>query len=113
MAEDAPVDLEIEDEELLDEDDEDIEADPAAEEETSLQDIHEGEVLAEQASAALEEDDEFIVKAMEGGGEETSETLSLKIPVKRPGEFTCSVCFLVKHPSQLAEGTADVCVDCA
>lgn len=112
MAEDT-VDLEVDDEEILDDDEEELEAADAAQEETSLQDLHEGEVLAEAAGAALEDDDEYIVKQMESSGEETNETLSLKVPVKRPGEFTCSVCFLVKHPSQLAEGTDDVCVDCA
>jgi len=112
LAEDT-VDLEVDDEDMLDDDEEELEAADAAQEETSLQDLHEGEVLAEAAGAALEDDDEYIVKQMESSGEETSETLSLKVPVKRPGEFTCSVCFLVKHPSQLAEGSSDVCVDCA
>lgn len=112
MAEDT-VDLDVDDEEILEDDEEELDAEETAQEETSLQDLHEGEVLAEAAGAALEDDDEYIVKQMESSGEETSETLSLKVPVKRPGEFTCSVCFLVKHPSQLADGTADICVDCA
>lgn len=112
MAEDT-VDLEVDEEEILDDDEQQLDTDDAAADETSLQDLHEGEVLAEAAGAVLEDDDEYIVKQMESSGEETSETLSLKVPVKRPGEFTCSVCFLVKHPSQLAEGSTDVCVDCA
>lgn len=112
MAEDA-VDVEVDEEEILEDGEDELDGDDAEQEETSLQDLHEGEVLAEAAGAALEEDDDYIVKQMESSGEETSETLSLKVPVKRPGEFTCSVCFLVKHPSQLAAGSADVCVDCA
>lgn len=112
MAEDT-VDLEVEEDEILDDDEEQLDADETAQGETSLQDLHEGEVLAEAAGAVLEDDDEYIVKQMESSGEETNETLSLKVPVKRPGEFTCSVCYLVKHPSQLAAGTTDVCVDCA
>ena len=31
---------------------------------------------------------------------------------KRPGEFTCQSCFLVKHPSQLADATRGLCRDC-
>lgn len=112
MAEDT-VDLEVDEDEILEDGEDEIDGDEAEQAETSLQDLHEGEALAEAAGAALEDDDDYIVKQMESSGEETNETLSLKVPVKRPGEFTCSVCFLVKHPSQLADGTADVCVDCA
>ena len=31
---------------------------------------------------------------------------------KRPGEFTCQSCFLVKHPSQLADSDRMLCRDC-
>ncbi|MGH8999532.1 MAG: DUF4193 family protein, partial [Acidimicrobiia bacterium] len=31
---------------------------------------------------------------------------------KRPGEFVCRSCFLVKHPSQLADGERILCADC-
>jgi hypothetical protein len=35
-----------------------------------------------------------------------------KIRPRRPGEFVCQSCFLVKHPSQLAEGQVLLCRDC-
>jgi Domain of unknown function (DUF4193) len=35
-----------------------------------------------------------------------------KALVKRPGEFTCQSCFLVKHPGQLADATRMLCRDC-
>lgn len=31
---------------------------------------------------------------------------------KKPGEFTCMSCFLVKHPSQLADSKRMLCRDC-
>jgi len=31
---------------------------------------------------------------------------------KQPDEFVCSSCFLVKHPSQLANGETMRCRDC-
>lgn len=34
------------------------------------------------------------------------------ITPKRPGEFTCRSCFLVKHPSQLADARRMLCRDC-
>ena len=35
-----------------------------------------------------------------------------RILPKRPGEFVCQSCFLVKHPSQLADGKRQLCADC-
>jgi Domain of unknown function (DUF4193) len=35
-----------------------------------------------------------------------------RILPKRPGEFVCQSCFLVKHPSQLADATRMYCNDC-
>jgi hypothetical protein len=36
----------------------------------------------------------------------------LKVLPKQPGEFVCQSCFLVKHPSQLADRDAMLCRDC-
>ena len=41
----------------------------------------------------------------------TSETGG-RVQPKRPGEFTCQSCFLVKHPSQLADDDHMLCADC-
>ena len=35
-----------------------------------------------------------------------------RIQPKRPGEFVCQSCFLVKHPSQLADKKRQFCADC-
>ena len=35
-----------------------------------------------------------------------------RIQPKRPGEFVCQSCFLVKHPSQLADPDAMLRSDC-
>ena len=35
-----------------------------------------------------------------------------RIQPKRPGEFVCQSCFLVKHPSQLADAKRQLCTDC-
>jgi len=37
---------------------------------------------------------------------------STKVLPKRPGEFVCQSCFLVKHPSQLADPAGMFCRDC-
>jgi hypothetical protein len=37
---------------------------------------------------------------------------STKVVPKRPGEFVCQSCFLVKHPSQLADPDRMFCRDC-
>ena len=35
-----------------------------------------------------------------------------KVAPKRPDEFVCQSCFLVKHPSQLADSKKMLCRDC-
>lgn len=112
---DLDSDVEIEsDLDLEDDDDIDVEESDEEAEETPLDDLYEHEMVAEQAgAAALEDDDEFIAKAMESAGDETTETLSFKVRPKAPGEFQCTSCFLVKGPSQLADSGTMVCVDCA
>jgi len=35
-----------------------------------------------------------------------------RIQPKRPGEFVCQSCFLVKHPSQLTDDDRMLCSDC-
>jgi hypothetical protein len=37
---------------------------------------------------------------------------SIKVLAKRPGEFVCESCFLLKHPSQLADAARMLCRDC-
>jgi hypothetical protein len=35
-----------------------------------------------------------------------------KVRPRAPGEFVCQSCFLVKHPSQLADAKNQLCADC-
>ena len=35
-----------------------------------------------------------------------------KVRPRAPGEFVCQSCFLVKHPSQLADAKRQLCSDC-
>ena len=43
--------------------------------------------------------------------EDRTESPTRVLP-KQPGEFVCQSCFLVKHPSQLADADAQLCRDC-
>ena len=49
------------------------------------------------------------------GADLSGEQLVMRVIPKQADEFTCSVCFLVHHRSQLASAHDDrlVCVDCA
>lgn len=59
------------------------------------------------AAAADEEDDEE-----EELGDPEVATDGTKIPPRRPGEFVCQSCFLVKNGNQLADADSRLCVDC-
>ena len=89
----AAGDDEEDDDELLDADD--IEADLDT-------------ILKERLVAAEEEpdDEEDEVEVDERG-----EPLE-RLQPRRPGEFVCQSCFLVKHPSQLADANRLLCTDC-
>ena len=54
-----------------------------------------------------EEDDEEEVPDTDDRGDGT-----LKVLPKQPDEFVCQSCFLVKHPSQLADPKRQLCRDC-
>lgn len=54
-----------------------------------------------------DDDDEDVVVEADTAGES-----STRIQPRRPGEFLCQSCFLVKHPSQLADPDAMLCKDC-
>ena len=86
-----------EDEEL--EEDEDVDADDV---EASLD-----EILKEKLVVEDEEEDEDEAPEVDERGE-----TSLKVLPKQPDEFVCQSCFLVKHPSQLADAKKQLCRDC-
>ncbi|MGH9102352.1 MAG: DUF4193 family protein [Acidimicrobiales bacterium] len=62
-------------------------------------------ILKERLVVAEDEEEE----APEG--DERPESSGKVLP-KQPGEFVCQSCFLVKHPSQLADPRAMLCRDC-
>lgn len=64
------------------------------------------EILKERL-VVVEEDEEEDEPAERG-----DETDSGKVAPKRPDEFVCQSCFLVKHPSQLADAKRQYCRDC-
>ncbi len=87
-----------------DEDDDDEEEPEPDEIEATLD-----EILKERLVVVDEEDDDEE--------EETSDTDDRgdavgKVLPKQPGEFVCQSCFLVKHPSQLADAGRMWCRDC-
>jgi hypothetical protein len=85
-----------------DEEDDDDEVDPDDVEEDLDQ------ILRDRIAAAPdeEEDEEEVVET-----DDRAETAG-RVPGKRPGEFVCQSCFIVKHPSQLADAKLMYCTDC-
>src|SRR5437588_279383 len=72
--------------------------------EASLDVILKDRLVVEEEEEADEEDEPADVEDRTEG--------STKVPPKRPGEFVCQSCFLVKHPSQLADAKRQLCADC-
>ncbi len=63
-------------------------------------------ILKEKLVVADEEEDE------EPPDTEDRTEVTPKVLPKRPDEFVCQSCFLVKHPSQLADHEHMLCRDC-
>ena len=63
-------------------------------------------ILKEKLVVADEEDNDETADQ-----EERADTTTKVLP-KRPDEFVCQSCFLVKHPSQLADSARLLCRDC-
>ena len=71
---------------------------------------------AEKNSGAVDEDEAEAADSFELPGADLSgEELSVRVLPRQADEFTCSVCFLVHHRSQLASTSNGrlVCRDCA
>jgi hypothetical protein len=68
-------------------------------------------LLLERTSSGLLDEDEYEEDEDDSDTDDRSEPGS-RIPPKRPGEFVCRSCFLVKHPSQLADPERMLCSDC-
>ena len=97
------------DEEAEDEEDEVVDL----EEELHPDDVEEplDVLLLERTSSGLLDEDEYDEDEDDSEGDDRAEP-GARIPPKRPGEFVCRSCFLVKHPSQLADPERMLCSDC-
>jgi hypothetical protein len=96
-------------EEEADEDDEGLDL----EEELHPDDVEEplDVLLLERTSSGLLDEDEYDEDEDDVDADDRAEPGS-RIQPKRPGEFVCRSCFLVKHPSQLADAERVLCTDC-
>lgn len=68
------------------------------------------------AAGAVDVDESDLAENLELPGADLSkESLSVRVLPKQQDEFTCTVCFLVHHRSQYAQGVPgrEVCKDCA
>jgi len=63
------------------------------------------EILKERLVVEDEPEDDEVVDEADRGEVE-------RVLPKQPDEFVCSSCFLVKHPSQLADKKKKLCRDC-
>jgi hypothetical protein len=97
------------DEEAEDEEDEVVDL----EEELHPDDVEEplDVLLLERTSSGLLDEEEYDEDEDDSEGDDRADPGS-RIPPKRPGEFVCRSCFLVKHPSQLADAERMLCSDC-
>jgi hypothetical protein len=68
------------------------------------------DVILKDRLVAIDEEDEDDEDETPDA-EERGDT-SIKVLPKRPGEFVCESCFLLKHPSQLADADRMLCRDC-
>jgi len=68
-------------------------------------------LLLERTSSGLLDEEEYDEDEDDSESDDRSDPGS-RIPPKRPGEFVCRSCFLVKHPSQLADAGRMLCADC-
>lgn len=99
----------LDEEEIEDEEDETLDL----EEELHPDDVEEplDVLLLERTSSGLLDEDEYDEDDDDTDTDERADPGS-RIPPKRPGEFVCRSCFLVKHPSQLADSARVLCADC-
>lgn len=69
-----------------------------------------------KTTGGVDEDETEIAESLElPGADLSNEALTVQVVPKQEDEFTCSVCFLVHHRSQLASEKKGVmiCTECA
>ena len=122
---DEVVDLaddDVEDDVVLVDDDEDIdvEAAPVAEtagDDDDEEDEEEGDDVEASLDVILKErlvqvDEEEEDEDEPNDPEDRAAPEGAKVLPKQPKEFVCQSCFLVKHPSQMADSKRQLCRDC-
>lgn len=70
---------------------------------------------ADKAASAVDVDETELAENLELPGADLSdESLTVRVLPRQADEFTCSVCFLVHHRSQLAaeKGGLPICTEC-
>ena len=67
-------------------------------------------ILRDRIAAGTDDDEEDEEEA-KPEPEPTGDAAE-RVQPKRPEEFVCQSCFLVKHPSQLADAKNKLCLDC-
>jgi hypothetical protein len=93
---------------------------PAAEG-TAEAETDDDELLADEVEASLDVilaerlrgEDSEADEDLEDDEEDAPNQLATVIPVRRPDEFLCQSCFLLKPPGQLADADHQLCRDCA
>lgn len=70
-------------------------------------------ILAERLRGGGTDSDEELDDEEEGEEDDAPNQLATVIPVRRPDEFLCQSCFLLKPPGQLADRDHQLCRDCA
>jgi len=123
---DDDVDVDVDDDE---DDDDDVNVDvddetetaapakPAHEDEEEDEDEDDDDEVEASLDVILKErlvvtDDEEEDDDDDGADPDERGDSPLKVLPKQPGEFVCQSCFLVKHPSQLADRDRMLCRDC-
>jgi hypothetical protein len=128
LDEDLEVDLEDEDAvDLGDDDDDDVAVDDEDDDDDELAPVasaeedadDDEEVDDEDVEASLDEilKERLVVEDDEPDEDEPADPEDRgeggeRVVPKRPDEFVCQSCFLVKHPSQLADPERVLCRDC-
>lgn len=125
--EDLPVDEElladdaledpVDEAEVIDDEDDDAAAVVVVAEEEEDEEESEDDEDEVEASLDVILKEKLVVPDEEADDEEPPEQedrteTSLKVLPKQPDEFVCQSCFLVKHPSQLADNERSLCRDC-
>ena len=94
----------------------DYDAPRKTDEELSEDSLEELQGRVKTAAGGVDEDETEIAESLElPGADLSNEALTVQVVPKQEDEFTCSVCFLVHHRSQLVkevDGLA-VCSECA